>query len=144
MILCNNNVDLELISRENSEIRSSEIKIKTNTFEIKNKIEIIDCRSRDWSRDQDRSPDTQHWYTHILSAPLTIQIYLKSEITQNLFSSVDTTFQYPLTELSDTDVTTQRSMKVVNSSLNTSFQHSHKASHQPLTAKASQLRGYSK
>ena len=42
-ILRNNNVDLELISSENSENRSSEIKIKTNTFEIKNKIEITDA-----------------------------------------------------------------------------------------------------
>ena len=57
-ILRNNNVDLELILRENSEFRSSEIeiKIKTNTFEIKNKIEIIDCPSR----------DTQHSWTHDL------------------------------------------------------------------------------
>ena len=64
--LHNNNVDLELISRENSEIRSSEIKIKTNTFEIKNKIEFVDCGSRDWSRDQDRSRDTQHCYLAIM------------------------------------------------------------------------------
>ena len=44
-ILHDNKVDLELISSENSENRSSEIKIKTktNTFEIKNEIEITDC-----------------------------------------------------------------------------------------------------